>query len=133
MRRPMRMMVLAGVLAVGSGLGLGGSSARAHEPATGGGQGGGGYSGGGYSGGGFGGGYGVPNSRYYGNGGHDFQPHWHTTRTPFGSFQWFGNGRHDSRPHEHSQTPYGIKSYNGGRFSDTRSYSPPTPYTYRPW
>jgi hypothetical protein len=130
------MIVLAGMIAVGSALGLGSSPAKAHEPVTGGGPGVGGYPGGGYGGGGYpggaygGGGYGVPGYSYYGNGGHDAVPHWHTKRTPFGTFEYFGTGRHDFRPHQHTVTPYGIESHNSPR---TRSYSPPTPYIYRPW
>ena len=42
-------------------------------------------------------------------------------------------GAHDFRPHGHTQTPYGITGYNGGFFSNTQSYSPPSPYTYQPW
>ncbi len=134
MRSTLQTFVLAGVLGIGSALGFGASSAKAQGFGYGGDPGGyygGGYGGGGYYGGGYyGGGYGVPSYSYYGNGGHDLQPHWHTKRTPFGSFQYYGNGRHDLRPHGHTVTPYGIESYNGRR---TRSYSPPTPYGYRPW
>ena len=115
MRSTLRMMALAGVLSIG-GLALGGAEAKAD-----------GY---GHGGDHHGGGYGVPSYGYYGNGGHDLQPHWHTKRTPFGNFQYFGNGRHDLRPHGHTVTPYGIESYNSRR---TRSYSPPTPYGYLPW
>jgi hypothetical protein len=86
-----------------------------------------------YVGGYSGGGYGVPSSNYYGNGGHDFQPHWHTTQTPFGSYSYYGLGRHDFRPHDHVETPSGITSYSNGPFSNTQSYSPPAPYIYRPW
>ncbi len=125
-RCSLKTWALAGIFAVSSGLGLGASSALAHdEPGL-----GGGYGGGGYPGGYGGGGYGVPSYGDYGNGGHDLQPHWHTKRTPFGNFQYYGNGRHDLRPHGHTVTPYGIESYNGRR---TRSYSPPAPYGYRPW
>ncbi len=85
MRSALRMMALAGVLSVG-GLVLGSSEAKADEDGHGGYDHGGGYGG-------------VPAYGYYGNGGHDLQPHWHTKRTPFGSFQYFGNGGHDLRPH----------------------------------
>lgn len=143
MRSALRMMAMAGVLSIGS-LTLGTSEAKADgdghgDHHQGGGHHGGGYNqGGGYYGGGYGqggssyggGGYRVPSYGYYGNGGHDLQPHWHNKRTPFGSVQWYGNGRHDLRPHGHTVTPYGIESYNSRR---TRSYSPPTPYGYRPW
>jgi hypothetical protein len=134
MRRAMRTMVLAGILAVGTALGLATSPAKA--------QGFGGYPGG-YGGGygasygsGYGGGYGGynnPGFSYYGNGGHDFQPHWHTTQTPIGSIGWYGNGAHDFQPHVHTQTPFGITGYSGGLFQQTQSYSPPTPYTFMPW
>ena len=123
MRSTLRMMVLAGVLATGL-LTYGTTQAQAQ-----------GY-GGGYYGGGSGyggGGYGVPTYNYYGNGGHDYQPHMHTRQTPFGTSSYYGLGRHDFRPHGHQQTPYGITSYNGGYYSNTRSYSPPTPYGYMPW
>jgi hypothetical protein len=133
MRLPLRSMALAGFLAIGGLVGLGTSTAKAqgHGDHHDGGHGdhhGGGY--GGQYGGGYGGGYGVPSYNYYGNGGHDAQPHWHTRQTPYGSYSYYGLGRHDFRPHGHTVTPYGIESYNGRR---TRSYSPPTPYTYRPW
>jgi hypothetical protein len=137
MGRALRVMALAGIVAVGA-LGLGASPARA--------QGFGGYYGGGYPGGyyggyagpGFGyygGGYGVPAFRYYGNGGHDFAPHWHTTRTPFGSFGWHGNGVHDLLPHEHTVSPYGgYRGYSAGPFGGvTTSYYSSTPYTFMPW
>jgi hypothetical protein len=78
-------------------------------------------------------GYGVPGTVYYGNGGHDYQPHWHTRQTPFGSYSYYGQGGHDFRPHAHVQTPYGVTSYSNGRFSSTQSYSPPAPYVFRPW
>ena len=124
MRPNLRTMVLAGVLALVSGLGIGTSSARAHDN---------GYGGrGGFPGGGFGGGV-VPGYRYYGNGGHDYQPHWHRTQTPFGSFSWYGNGAHDFRPHEHSVSPYGYRGYSGGPFHRTESFYPSTPYRYMPW
>jgi hypothetical protein len=122
----MQTRILAGMIAVGSAFGLGSASAKAHEPVPGAGPAFGGYPGGGYGGGG----YGVPGYSYYGNGGHDAAPHWHTKQTPFGTFQYFGTGRHDFRPHQHTVTPNGIESYNSPR---TRSYSPPSPYIYRPW
>lgn len=92
-----------------------------------------GYGYGGYPGVPYGGGYSVPGQVYYGNGGHDFQPHWHTRQTPFGGYSYFGLGRHDFRPHAHVETPQGITSYSNGRFSSTQSYAPPAPYVYRPW
>jgi hypothetical protein len=125
MRRTLRTMASAGILALGGAWGLGTSSAWAHDGVNPGGTLGGVYPGGG--------GHGAPGFSYYGNGGHDAAPHWHTTQTPLGSFSWFGTGAHDFRPHVHTQTPYGITSYSGGRFHRTRSYSPPTPYIYRPW
>lgn len=119
-------MALAGVLATGL-LALGTTPAKAQGY-------GGGYYGGGHGGGGHGGGgHGVPSYSYYGNGGHDFSPHMHSVQTPIGGFSYYGMGAHDFRPHGHTQTPYGITGYNGGFFSNTQSYSPPSPYTYQPW
>ena len=102
---------------------------------------GGGYGqgyGGGYGqgyGGGYGGGDGVPTQQYYGNGGHDYQPHWHTTQTPVGSFAWYGNGAHDLQPHEHTNSAYGgYRGYSPSPFGGvTTSYYNSTPYTYMPW
>jgi len=97
---------------------------------------GGGYYGGGYSGQGYGGGYGgAPTTGYYGNGGHDYQPHWHTTQTPVGSFNWYGNGAHDAQAHEHTQSAYGgYRGYSPSPFGGvTTSYYNSTPYTYMPW
>ena len=138
MKPAMWTKFFAGVLAVGSLFGMSASSAQAQGPVFGRGAYGGGYrgghDGGGHGGVGYGGGgYGVPSYNYYGNGGHDAQPHWHTRQTPFGGFSYYGQGRHDFRPHGHTETPYGITSYNGGFFSNTQSYSPPTPYGYLPW
>jgi len=100
------------------------------------GQGYGGY-GQGYSGysQGYGGGYNAPSTNYYGNGGHDFQPHWHTTQTPGGSFAWYGNGAHDLQPHEHTQSAYGgYRGYSPSPFGGTTtSYYNSTPYIYMPW
>jgi len=101
------------------------------------GYGGGGY-GQGYGGGygqGYGGGYGVPTQQYYGNGGHDYQPHWHTTQTQVGSFAWYGNGAHDLQPHEHTNSTYGgYRGYSPSPFGGvTTSYYNSTPYTYMPW
>ena len=151
MRLSLRSMALAGVLTTGL-LTLGATQARA--------QGYGGYGqtyGGGYNGGygqayggGYNGGYGqaygggyqpgyggypVPPRQYYGNGGHDLQPHWHSTQTPIGSFAWYGNGAHDLQPHEHSQSGYGgYRGYSPNSFGGvTTSYYNSTPYTYMPW
>lgn len=142
MRFSLRNAALAGVLATGL-LALGTNPAKAQQY----GGYGPGYYGGGYGraygpspyGGGYGpspyggGGYAVPSYSYYGNGGHDFQPHLHTRQTPFGTYSYYGLGRHDFRPHAHVETPYGITSFNGGYFSNTQSYSPPAPFLYRPW
>jgi len=143
MRVTMRMMAMAGVLTIGSGLWT--SSAKAQGYGYGGGYvtqtytyGGGGYApsygyGGGYAPSyGYGGGYAVPTTTYYGNGGHDLQPHMHTRQGLFGNTSYYGLGRHDFRPHEHVETPYGVTSYSNGRFSNTQSYAAPSPY-YRAW
>lgn len=77
--------------------------------------------------------YPPPVTGYYGNGGHDFVPHWHQTATPFGTFTWFGNGPHDYLPHQHVQTPYSYEGYSVRPFRFTRSIYSPYPYTYAPW
>ena len=118
MRHAFRLIALSGVVAVWTVLAAPAAKAQ-------------GFGYGGYPG--YGPGYGVPGSVYYGNGGHDFVPHWHTRQTPFGSYSYYGLGRHDFRPHAHVETPYGITGYSNGRFSSTQSYSPPAPYVYRPW
>ncbi len=143
MRFSLRGMALAGVLATGLlALGTAPAKAQGYGGYYGGGYGQGyggggyglGYGGGGY-GPGYGGGYSVPTQQYYGNGGHDFQPHWHTTQTPLGSFAWYGNGAHDLRPHEHTNSPYGgYRSYSPSPFGGvTTSYHNSTPYVYMPW
>ena len=111
----------------GGGLAQGYYGAGGYGPASG------GYYGG--YGPAYGGGYGVPVQRYYGNGGHDFQPHWHTTQTPLGSFAWYGNGAHDLQPHEHTHSPYGgYRGYSPSPFGGvTTSYYNSTPYTFMPW
>ena len=139
MKPVIRTHILAGVLAVGGVLAFGSSTAKAQGygyGGYGGGQGGGygqGYGQGGGYGQGYGQGGGVPSYNYYGNGGHDLAPHMHNVQVPFGGFSYYGNGAHDLRPHAHTETPYGVTSYNGGFFSNTQSYSPPSPYTYMPW
>jgi hypothetical protein len=125
MKTTLRVRLLAGVLATMTVLGVGVSSARAHDP-----SGGGRHHRGRGDFGGYDHGY-----RYYGNGGHDSRPHWHTTQTPYGSFVWYGIGAHDFRPHEHVYSPYGgYRGYSPNRFGGvTTSYYPSTPYTYMPW
>lgn len=131
MRTIGRTATLAGLLAIGGLLGFGTSSAKAQYGY--GGYGGGYYVSPGYNYGYGGYGYGVPAQVYYGNGGHDFQPHMHSVQTPIGTFGYYGLGAHDFRPHTHVETPYGITGYNGGFFTNTQSYSPPSPYIFRPW
>ena len=61
---------------------------------------------------------------YFGNGYHDTVPHWHKTRTPFGSVRWFGNGVHDYLPHGHRVSPWGgVRSYSHTPFGPTKSYN----------
>ena len=126
MRATLRTITLASLLAIGSSLGLGTSTANAqgfgHR-----------HHGGGYAGGYSGSGYGVPSYSYYGNGGHDLAPHAHTVQTPIGSYSYYGTGAHDYRPHDHTVTPYGVTGYSNGFFRSTQSYSPPAPYGYQPW
>jgi hypothetical protein len=78
-------------------------------------------------------GYGPPAYGYYGNGGHDFVPHWHRTTTAFGTFMWYGNGPHDYLPHHHVRTPFSYRGYSVTPFGATESFYPPYPYTYTPW
>ena len=129
MRPILRTMTLAGILALGGILGLETSSANAQGYGYGGHHGGHGS----HVGGNYGGGVGIPSFSYYGNGGHDLAPHWHTRQTPFGASAYYGLGRHDFRPHGHVQTPYGITGYSNGLFNSTQSYSPPAPPVFRPW
>ena len=141
---------LAGVLAVGAALGLGATPAKAqgfgyyyggghrHHGGYAGGyvrSYGGGYAGGYGYGGGYAGGYAAAPTQYYGNGGHDYTPHWHTTQTPGGSFATYGLGAHDFAPHEHTNSPYGgYRGYSPSPFGGvTTSYYNSTPYTYMPW
>ena len=111
---------------------------------NGGGYNGGGYNGGGYNGGGYNvgsygvGGYGGINQggsfgSYFGNGGHDLQPHLHATQTPFGQNLWYGNGPHDLAPHQHSVTPWSYQSYSNTGAGPTTSFSSPQPYYVAPW
>jgi hypothetical protein len=94
----MRAFILAAVLGV-AGLGFAGvSTAEAHGR------------GGFYAG--------------YGNGPHDYLPHWHRTDTAFGPAYWYGNGLHDYLPHHHSASPWGgVRSYGITPFGPTRSYN----------
>jgi len=84
-----------------------------------------------YGGGGFGnqGQFGS----YYGNGGHDFQPHWHVTQTPFGANAWYGNGPHDLVPHQHSRTPWSYQGYSNTGAGPTTSFYNQRPYYFAPW
>ena len=60
----------------------------------------------------------------YGNGLHDYLPHWHRTNTPFGPVYWYGNGLHDYLPHNHSISPWGgVRSYSITPFGPTTSYN----------
>jgi hypothetical protein len=60
----------------------------------------------------------------YGNGPHDYLPHWHRTATPFGPVYWYGNGPHDYLPHHHSVSPWGgVRSYSFTPLGPTKSYN----------
>jgi hypothetical protein len=60
----------------------------------------------------------------YGNGPHDYVPHWHRTITPYGPVYWYGNGPHDYLPHNHSISPRGgVRSYSATPFGPTKSYN----------
>ena len=104
------------------------ATAQCHNRFGGGGYGGYGYGGGGYSGGGWG-----QSGSYFGNGGHDLQPHWHVTQTPFGQQSWYGNGPHDLVPHQHSQTPWSYQGYSNTGAGPTTSFYNQQPYYYAPW
>lgn len=134
----MRKFLLTSVMALAVCLGFQGATAQAQwgggysYPGYGGyGYGNGGYGYGGYGGGGFGG-QGQFGS-YYGNGGHDFQPHWHVTQTPFGANAWYGNGPHDAMPHQHTRTPWSYQGYSNTGAGPTTSFYSPQPYYYAPW
>jgi hypothetical protein len=115
----MRSFVVAAVLGLAA-LGLAaGAPAHAHGPY------GPGYGYSGFSA--------APAFGYYGNGGHDFMPHWHQTTTPFGTFSWYGNGPHDYLPHQHIRTPYSYQGFSATPFGYTQSFYPTTPYYYAPW
>src|SRR5204862_4036432 len=94
----MRAFILAAVLAV-AGVGFAGTGkAEAHPPGK------------VYAG--------------YGNGAHDYVPHWHRTNTFFGPTYWYGNGPHDYLPHHHSVSPWGgVRSYSITPFGPTKSYN----------
>lgn len=65
----------------------------------------------------------------YGNGAHDYLPHWHQANTPFGPVYWYGNGLHDYLPHHHSASPWGgVQSYGVTPFGPTRSLNGFPPY-----
>lgn len=91
-----------------------------------------GYGSGTYGGYGYGGGW-NPYGSYFGNGGHDFQPHWHITQTPFGPNIWYGNGPHDLVPHQHSHTPWSYQGYSNTEAGPTTSFYSPQPYYFAPW
>ena len=120
------------------------ANAQCYRGYGGGGYSGGGYNGGGYNGGGYNvgsygvGGYGGINQggsfgSYFGNGGHDLQPHLHATQTPFGQNLWYGNGPHDLAPHQHSVTPWSYQSYSNTGAGPTTSFNSPQPYYVAPW
>jgi hypothetical protein len=71
---------------------------------------------------------------YYGNGGHDYLPHWHITQTPYGPRAWYGNGPHDYVPHQHSYSPRSYQGYSPTWSGPTTSFYPRYPqYYYAPW
>jgi hypothetical protein len=71
---------------------------------------------------------------YFGNGGHDYQPHWHVTQTPFGARAWYGNGPHDFVPHQHSYSPWSYRGYSNTGAGPTTSFYPRhRQYYYAPW
>src|SRR4051812_37945272 len=69
---------------------------------------------------------------YYGNGAHDFVPHWHVYNTPFGAQGYYGLGAHDFMPHGHVydyQPSYG--GYSPG-YAEPYGYGASYSYGYRP-
>jgi hypothetical protein len=93
----MRAFILAGIFGIAALAFAGAGTAQAHEPRA-------------YGG--------------YGNGVHDYAPHWHRTDTPYGSVYWYGNGPHDYLPHHHSVSPWGgVRSYGLTPFGPTTSYN----------
>jgi hypothetical protein len=130
----MRTVWLSSVLALVGCLGVQVSSAEAQ-------WGGDGCPSYGYRGFGHGaGGYGVygPYGSYFGNGGHDYQPHGHVTQTPYGPQGWYGNGPHDFVPHQHSYSPWSYQGYSNTGAGPTTSFYNPQPYNpqryyFAPW
>jgi hypothetical protein len=121
----MTLVAVCALMAVGTQ-----AKAQGYGGYGGGGYGGGGYGGGGYGGGGYGGGgYGS----YFGNGGHDLQPHLHATQTPYGTSMWYGNGPHDLAPHQHSKTPWSYQGYSNTGSGPTTSFYNQQPTYYSPW
>ena len=80
-----------------------------------------------------GGGRGGQPGAYFGNGGHDFQPHGHVTQTPLGPSTWYGNGPHDLVPHQHSRTPWSYQGYSNTGAGPTTSFYNQQPYYFAPW
>ena len=109
------------------------AKAQCNNRYGGGGYGGYGYAGGGYGGQGYGGGGWGQSSSYFGNGGHDYQPHLHVTQTPFGPSAWYGNGPHDLVPHQHSQTPWSYQGYSNTGAGPTTSFYSQQPNYFAPW
>ena len=88
----------------------------------------------GYRGSGYGGGYGYGQpSTYFGNRGHDLQPHMHVTQTPFSPNIWYGNGPHDLAPHQDSRTPWSYQGYSNTGAGPTTSFYNQQPTYYSPW
>jgi hypothetical protein len=87
---------------------------------------------------------GVYDEYYYGNGAHDFVPHWHFYNTPSGTYGYYGLGGHDFAPHGHYSreyvpphrdyypAPYGYSSPYSYGYPGSDRYPPgyPAPYGY---
>ncbi len=104
-----KLILAAGLLGGVLALGILPSSASAHPP-------------------------GVYDSYYYGNGPHDFVPHWHFYDTPFGTYGYYGLGAHDFVPHSHFSRSY-VPPHTDYYFGSPYPYRYPsyygTPYGYR--
>jgi hypothetical protein len=131
----MTLVAVCALMAVGTQ-----AKAQGYGGYGGGGYGGGGYGGGGYGGGGYGnggyggGGYGNGGyGSYFGNGGHDFQPHGHVTQSQYGQSSWYGNGPHDFVPHQNSKTPWSYQGYSNTGSGPTTSFYNQQPNYSAPW
>lgn len=100
-----RSIAVAALLVAGLTFGAFGSSASAHPPV-------------------------VTEGYYFGKGAHDYAPHEHVYRTPFGTFGYDGRGLHDVLPHGH--TIRTVPSYGGHHVPPPHHGTPYFPYGATP-